>query len=178
MKWVISNKKGFRIHSPFVFNLITNVLFTEHDFYSFEEFETQQIKDFDAKIFKIIFRLINFYQPGNLVYSNQLVKRNINILRTAFPDVEFVEENEKKKVNKIDDFSFIIADNNIFGNFKTESLKNHSVLCLQNIDESCGLADFFQNLLFENEIQIVIKYGNFGIIIVNKKIPKQNYVIK
>jgi len=65
--WIAaSNGKGHGIHSPFVFNLITKVFNDDRHFYAFETIPN----DTKAKYTRLLFRLVDFFAPQQVVELN------------------------------------------------------------------------------------------------------------
>lgn len=62
MNTIKSDQCGRHIHSPFVYRLVANVIFSPYPFYSFKEIEDLIPSISDAEESKIIFRLVNFFR--------------------------------------------------------------------------------------------------------------------
>ena len=70
---------GHRVHSPFVFDLITNVLEVRHPYYCYEEIEPQRRRlkrrvrrqCLPRKYAQMLFRLVNRFQPKCLLEFGQ-----------------------------------------------------------------------------------------------------------
>ncbi|MGL5317634.1 MAG: hypothetical protein ACRC9Q_02920 [Bacteroidales bacterium] len=68
------NKRGFGVHSPFAFHLITEIIREKYPFYKFEEIDqavaefcAKENKHITAKKFHILFRLINHLHSNRVL---------------------------------------------------------------------------------------------------------------
>ena len=56
------HKRGFGVHSPFVFDLITNVIKEKAEYYDFQVVEAQgRIRDKERKLCRMLFRLVDYF---------------------------------------------------------------------------------------------------------------------
>ena len=69
-----ANSKGHGIHSPFVFQFVIDVLNDERFFYAFENIEANVNADVNnEKYNRVLFRIINYYQPKNLLVIDEII---------------------------------------------------------------------------------------------------------
>lgn len=178
MKLIRSNKKGFGIHSPSVYHLVTQVLFPSGKESFFEPLGKLSINKNEKEELMLVFGLLHFYQPSQVLYWGEPSDNELRILKKAAPSAEFVVRDPKQTPPDDREFPFVV-----FAGGLTESPEIYypeikSVWWMKNLSKNQKMAEFFQSLFFDEKIQVTIRYKDFGIIIVDKKIPKQNYVIK
>lgn len=67
-----ANGKGHGIHSPFVFQFVTDVLNDDRFFYTFENIEATVNADLNNKKFnRLLFKIINYYQPKSILLVDE-----------------------------------------------------------------------------------------------------------
>ena len=182
MKLIRTNKKGFGVHSPFVYRLISDVLFAEGEFYAFQDIQKLKLKNTDKEIIQLIFRLLNNFQTQHVLFVGRPINNEIDLYEHASgKKLRHFKADAEENENFTAEFKnadFIIL--NDFENISLMDLALHEkkVICAKNLDESESMSIFFKTLSADKNVQLSIKYKNFGIIIVDDKIPKQNYVIK
>lgn len=182
MKLIRTNKKGFGVHSPFVYRLISDVLFTEGEFYAFKDIQKLTIKNADKEIIQLIFRLLNNFQPQHIVFVGSSTNKEFEVYEQASGIklnhvLASAEKNQNMK-EEFKDVDFMILNDSENISLRDLFLHEKKVICVKNFDENESMSIFFKTLCADKNVQLSIKYKNFGIIIVDNKIPKQNYVIK
>ncbi|NCB07866.1 MAG: hypothetical protein EOM73_06865 [Bacteroidia bacterium] len=176
MKLIRSNKKGFGIHSPSVFQLVTRVLFPPPDVDGFIKdkfFHENRVEE----NLKLIFRLLHFYQPARVLYVGEVGEGEPDFLKKAVPSAEFVFQESSKERDELKAFPFVIFAGIIPMPEMYDSEKK-LVWCVKIPKKNKKMADFFQSLVSEPYVSVSIRLKEFGIIIVDRNILKHGYVIK
>lgn len=63
------HKRGFGVHSPFVFDLITNVIKEKAVYYDFQVVESQgKIREKERKLYRMLFRLVDYFSYRKIVF--------------------------------------------------------------------------------------------------------------
>jgi hypothetical protein len=180
MELIKSNKIGKRIHSPFVYRLVSNVIFAPYPFYAFSEID-KIVKDFHAiDDLKTIFRIVNefgFQTVCNIGMNDIPVEK---VCRMAKSDVNFVNCLNYETDNLIEDnhrYSNLIIWNNCHTGIIGIVPVNPEVWIIRykKKEESYHL---FSKLQLDRNAQITIELNHLGIVIFNEIFEKQNYVIK
>lgn len=104
-KWFLRKKqsRGHGVHSPFAFDLITNVIHSSHSFYAYADIhETMQKNGLDTnsitKFNHLSYRLVHYFQPKKIVEINPGNAINTLFLNFPSPHLRFhcVEKEEAK----------------------------------------------------------------------------------
>lgn len=176
MKLIRSNKKGFGIHSPSVFHLVTRVLFPRPDVDPLRNGTFFQEDNREGER-EMIFRILHFYQPSRILYVGEAAEGETEFLKKAAPSAEFVIQGPSQERYDLDEFSFVIFAGLIpIPEMYVPGKK--SVWCVKIPKKNRKMADFFQSLVSEPYDSVSIRLKEFGIIIVDRNIPKHGYVIK
>ena len=62
------HKRGYGVHSPFVFDLITNVIKEKAVYYDFERIESKgNIREKERKLYRLLFRLAEYFSYRNVL---------------------------------------------------------------------------------------------------------------
>ncbi len=179
MKAIRSNKKGFGIHSPFVYRLVTRVLFVDAEFYDFEEIEKLQMNKEEKEQLKLLFRLLNFFQPEKVLYFEKFPGNVLEILKKAAYSAGFlwIEQNQNQLKEFFSENSFSVFNEDQF-NKMTVFPEKQSVWFIKKKNNSTKTGHFFQPLPESERGKITIELENAGIVIFDDKFPAQDYVIK
>ena len=76
------HKRGYGVHSPFVFDLITNVIKEKAEYYDFARIEAMgNVREKERKLYRLIFRLADYFSENPWV-SRYLaaVSKQMNVL--------------------------------------------------------------------------------------------------
>lgn len=62
------HKRGYGVHSPFVFDLITSVIKEKAVYYDFERIEAMgNIREKERKLYRLLFRLAEYFSYRNVL---------------------------------------------------------------------------------------------------------------
>jgi predicted O-methyltransferase YrrM len=174
-KWHASNAKGHAVHSPFVYDFIRNVLLDQRHFYSYEAIEScrkETLKDSLAlqlpkKIDQLIFRIVNYYAPENIlelgtslgITTSYLAsaKENIRVVTMEqSSDIAAIAKSNFEKI-KLKNIEIIVGD---FEDSVSEFLateKDLDFVFVKGIQQKAQMLHFFKKLLLKvHEKSIVI----------------------
>ncbi|MDR2910961.1 MAG: hypothetical protein LBV47_06320 [Bacteroidales bacterium] len=174
LKIVRSNKKGFRIHSPFIYELVTNVLYKDHKNIYFKETDVLQT----AKQIQLnyLYRLLHYFHPEKVFFHKPLTAETERELKYMLDsDFFYSEISSDGLYDNILTFPFAVLDELIFHRL-THFPENNSVWFIEKNLYSGN--SIFQNLpkCEKGRITIELKYS--GIIIFNNKFYTQEYLIR
>ena len=176
-----SNKWGRRIHSPFVYRLVTEIIFSAYPYYSFDEIKKIALSSSENEELKILFRILNFFQPQLIKTVGEWDENVKKVCNFAIPDapvkdVICVKKSQEKEVVSLEAHTFIIWNNyccNVDFSFEN---KEPIVFVFRKIKD-LQMRQLFENFQENKEVAVTIELRYFGIAIVNGKFQKQNYVI-
>ncbi len=156
------NRKGHGIHSPFVYQIIREVLLDNRFFYAFKDLAAAALKhhfhqQFSLKYYQLLFRFIHFYKPSSIVILSK--KSHLAALYIAATNIEqpiwLMEENRAEMAH--------LSYNHLFKNldcldkiWENESEKKH-----------CFYADFSTlDEALKSNIQSILTHQNKSICMV------------
>ncbi len=86
------HRKGYGIHSPFAFNLVTGVIYEEGTFYAYETLskERKHRGGEEEKDDRLMFRLINDHQPRTCLVATARGCEALRYLEAGCPSCRFV----------------------------------------------------------------------------------------
>lgn len=181
-KLLARHRKGFSVHSPFVFELLNNVFFEKEHYYCYNKIEkivaenTHNFLFFNKlKYYKLIFRLANYFNAQKIlvVGKNSFIEKIFAFVssKTQIFNIENVENVRGK------DFDLIFFSENYIKNYEKHkfSFKDNSILIFENIYQNRKINDVWKQIINDNNLKISIDIFSFGIIINKNEIPKQHY---
>lgn len=174
MKTIRSNKKGISIHSPFVYGLVTGVLFDDSMKIDFNG--TNILQSAEQAQLNMLYRLLYYFRPEKVFFSNPLTMETEKKLKDKMNfDFFYPETFESSFEETILSFPFAVLSESVFYRL-THFPENNTVWFIKKCSRSNG--SIFKNLpeCECGRITIELKYS--GIVIFNNKFYTQGYVIK
>jgi len=171
MKIIRSNPWGFGIHSPFVYQLVTKVIFGKTDLSSAYFSLPGEIKSLNKRRIYQIIRLIRFFHPDEIIFTNvdESIKR---IIRDKFRD-DNVQKAEKYRASGFYQKFFVGCD----PSDPVKQIGEGSVLYFPDL-KAMGCKDLFLTLQNDPQITVTIEVNHTGLVIANRNYQKQNFYIR
>ena len=203
----IRYRKGFGVHSPFVFNLITKVIEEKCSYYSFYDIELLRKQ--------LLFRLTNYFKSKNILqigttmglstlyltsYATGLrcialenVPEFATIARQAFAKegrnpIDLRIGNYKdllpQALNDINSLDFVFFNtlyeqhNNLW--LFNECMKyahNDTVFVFEGIKASRKMRELWEEICACPEVTVTLDLYSLGIVLFNKKLHKRDYIV-
>lgn len=191
------NRRGYGIHSPFAFQLVTGVIYGQERFYAYDRLETlyRQRQNHDCqngsgnrlrlKDCKLLFRLTNDRQPAHcLIGSRADCDLMEAFVKAACPQTEVIRLQEAGEESS----AKAAGAGRLLG-IAEATRPDVALRILQGADTRCG--DTFmltalrtkagrhtwKRLLHEKTAQVCFDLGDLGIIICDDKLQRQRYTI-
>jgi len=209
----ICHRCGFGVQSPSDFYLITQVIYERLPFYSYgpihELYKNRLLKSevqCKERIDRLLFRLVNFYQPKNVIVferepgcstfaiacANKKAKvfsfsDDLNIDEKRKSEYNFLPDNvtfcnRKSNINIIlpkIDFLFVGSSDDfslVFENFYF-SLSDNAVCVFNDIYATSGRKEKWKKIVADHRAKITFDLYELGIVLFRKDRIKQNYIV-
>ena len=186
------HRKGFGVHSPFAFRLITEVIEESSPYYGYVAIEKAKSESGkkrempSCKVLKLVFRLVNRFQPIQLIEVGPdsflrlpavLAKSNVRYLYEKTPF------SLKKEEPFLADFVFIHhtaldADFEILRNILLNVVHSNSLLVVSGIGHSKPMKTFWKKLQDDERVGITFDLYDVGLVFFDLKMNKQHYIVK
>ena len=158
-----ANGKGHGIHSPFVFQFVTDVLNDDRFFYAFETIEQlpHQQQGF-KKYNQLLFKIVNYYQPKTVLYIDESITNTLFYLAQAnnnTPVFSFVNNNSQQQ--KAVQINPKIAIDNVYfyDDILAITTNQYHLVCINTYNED-DLQNYFQLLLPHFTTQSIVIINN------------------
>jgi len=187
------HRKGFSVHSPFVFELLNNVFFEKEYYYCYNEIEKIVAKNTHKSLFfnklkyyKLFFRLANYFNAQKIliVGKNNFIEKIFTFVSSK-TKIFYAENIEKMEKNDFDLMFFAEGhfdqreksrvQNRFLPAVEMTAKKDNSILIFENIYKNENINEIWKNIITDNNLKISIDIFRYGIIINKNDIPKQHY---
>lgn len=179
MDIIKSNRQGKGIHSPFVYRLVTNIIFAPYPYYSFIEIEKFSDNKRITDEYKKLFRLIHFIYPYRIqIIGNDYENlKKICMLANKNICIEEIDTYQFKKESNNEDYMMRIWDSIVPKLVSLQAIRKPECWIIKGTGKR-KLIDFFKLLRNKNKVQVTINLDQWGIAIFNDKFQYEDYVIK
>ena len=174
LKYLFVSKTKHSVHSPFVYDLVTNVLNDRSHKKEYSKIRNLNVSIINSKHLKLIYRLITHYKLENILEIgdfetlNGIFLNNIESKANVFfCNLKTNEISEIKTQNNIQsesfDFAFYNLKNN--DNFTLSEFMNHlkyfhnnSIVAINNIHQSNEMEEVWRKIITQKEVTISIDH--------------------
>ena len=194
LKYFFVSKTKYGVHSPFVYDLVTNVLNDKSHKKEYSKIRNLNVSIINSKYLKLIYRLITHYKSENILEIggfetlNGIFPSNIQLKTNLFfYNLKTNEISEVKTQKKIQMESFDFVFYNIKNN---ESLTlsefmnhlkyfhNNSIIVINNIHQSKEMEEVWKKIITQKEVTISIDLFFIGLVFFRKEQVKENFIIR
>ena len=194
LKYLFVSKTKYSVHSPFVYDLVINVLNDKSHRQEYAKIRNLNASKINSKHLKLIYRIINRYKSENILeigdfetlngifLSNFQSKANV-----FFCNLKTNKISEIKTQNNIQSESFDFAFYNLKNNDNltlSEFLNhlkyfhNNSIVAINNIHQSNEMEEIWRKIITQKEVTISIDLFFIGLVFFRKEQVKENFIIR
>ena len=176
IKPIISNPRGHRIHSPFAYKLVSEVIFRQEkkDWFLFKP--KIQVKSDKKQIYNLISRLVDYLKPDRIVILGKKPGDN-GFQLDGIPTVRLTDISAVHKEYFPAGGDFVIWLEGPSTPVNLPGLDTGNVWFLHGLKET-GMYDFFEKLKSLGNVRQTFELNSCGIIIFNPEFQKEDFVIK
>ncbi|MBL6662841.1 MAG: hypothetical protein ISP71_01950 [Flavobacteriales bacterium] len=194
LRYIFISKTKHGVHSPFVYDLVTNVLNDKSQRQEYAKIRNLNTFTINSKHLKLIYRIINHYKSENILelghseHLNKTILSHIQLKANMFYcNIKTNEISEINTQNKIQSQSFDFAIYNMQNkeeltlNKFMSHLKyfhNNSVVVINHIHQSKKMEDLWRKIKTQKEVTISIDLFFIGLVFFRKEQVKENFIIR
>ncbi len=181
-----SNSKGHGMHSPFVFNFIIKVLNDDREFYAFQHIESANIQTKSIKkINRLLFRMMDYYQPENVINIENERTILVKYLSAANPliPIKIMDAKDdvlvKSVMEELVNAGFVICSNSkCFYDF-LPFVDNNSFFIIKDIYANEEIQASWQTIQSHSTVKATIDLHYLGIVLFNPDFKvKQHFKVR
>ncbi len=194
LKYLFVSKTEHGVHSPFVYDLVTNVINDKSYKQEYAKIRNLNDNTINLKCLTLIYRLITHYKSENILEIggietlNGIFLSNIQLKTNLFfYNLKTNEISEVKTQKKIQMESFDFAFYNIKNNqsLTLSELMNHlkyfhnnSIVAINNIHQCKEMEEVWRKIITQKEVTISIDLFFIGLVFFRKEQVKENFIIR
>jgi len=186
---------GYGVHSPFAFNLITQVIYEKYPYYCYKELIEEQKKlapqkgrywcSESKKVKRLLFRLVNYAQPSAVIDAGTVAASSL-YLKAAKSSADYTAASELSELflesgTSIDflylhDYRRPAFVENVF-DICASRVTGKSVFVVEGIHYSRGMRELWKRMREDERTGISFDLYDLGILFFDKTKIKQAYIV-
>ena len=194
LKYLFVSKTKHGVHSPFVYDLVTNVINDKSHRQEYAKTRNLNASKINSKRLKLIYRIINRYKSENILeignsnHLNSTFLSNIQLKTNVFfCNVKTNEISEIKTQKNIQSESFDFVFYNIKNNDSLtisefinhlKYFHNNSIVAINNIHQSKEMEEVWRKIITQKEVTISVDLFFIGLVFFRKEQVKENFIIR
>tara|TARA_B100000886_G_scaffold338850_1_gene302679 strand:- start:2174 stop:2791 length:618 start_codon:yes stop_codon:yes gene_type:complete len=194
LKFLFVSKTKHGVHSPFVYNFITNVLKDKSYKKKYSKIINVNTSTFNSKHKELIFRIINHYKLDNILEIGHCKHINRTFLTNSRSKVNlFYYSTKTSQISEINtqnnaqsknfDFAFYNLKNNDYLTLNKfinhlKYFHNNSIVAINNIHQSKKMEEVWRKIIFQKEVTVSIDLFFIGLVFFRKEQVKENFIIR
>ena len=189
------NRCGYGVHSPFAFNLITQVIYQPTPYYKYKELDAEQKRlkmekgkswmYEPKKVKQFLFRLVNFIQPDTIVDAGTLAASAL-YLRAGKDGVDYTPASDLSELflESGVPVDFLYLHDYRHPDFMEEVFRicaarttEKSVFVIEGIRYTSKMFALWKRMKQDEQVGITFDLYDLGIIFFDKTKIKQDYIV-
>ena len=182
---------GYGVHSPSDFFLITSVVYESLPYYAYRELESSSpsvnSSFYRRKVNRLLFRLVNYFQPAflvNVVGEDDLALRYMKTASTSMKTVDVHGQDMKKTLQAVENIKsnvdmLHVGDTPFYSEVveKIPHMNTDACMIVGGIHASEEKKNWWKQLKNDERVRITFDLYDIGIILFDPKRYKQDYIV-
>lgn len=173
--------KGHGIHSPFAFEFITKIIYSDYDYYAFSDIKKllaeAKREPYNERLHHLSYRLIQYFKPNRTLEINP--ENNINSLYISHSRKEMILHNLEKDADNKQKYDAIFIYS-INGETDIDLLlsisEKNSFWLLSGINSGTG-KHIWRKIVKDSRVQFTFDMKDIGIVVLREDFLKSHYLI-
>lgn len=179
----IPHRKGYGIHSPFAFNLVTGVIYERGAYYAYDqlkrEYPTVQ-DEYPTKDLQLLLRLCNDARPRRGVVVASECDAVVAYMKAGCRECEFTHWDDAKQMNleKVD-WLYVgrEADVQKVLGLMVDKMAESAVIVVRDIYQSDQVKQAWDKMKRSERVRVTFDLYDFGLAYFEQRLNKEDYVI-
>lgn len=177
-------RRGYGVHSPFAFQLITRVFFEKGEFYAYSDLERlfphQRTSDTSLRNDRLLFRLVNDCQPRNMVVVGDGCEISARYLQAGCRRAALSHSSSADDL-PAEPIDFLLCSSRadaagVFGKAVEKSCER-SVFVFLGIHQNKAAKRFWKEVERDARTVLTFDLYELGIVYFNPRLNKQSYIV-
>ncbi|MEG2514149.1 MAG: hypothetical protein RSA92_02340 [Bacteroidaceae bacterium] len=196
-------REGYGVHSPFAYNLITQVIYEKLPYYAYKELDkagrgllkntkinkSRKKALLSTKVNQLLFRLVNYTQPETILEIGTSVGLSAMYLSAAKKNVRMITIDREQKIEKpianalaslkSMDIVHIHGTVDYDKSFELcrKGIHSHTLCIVEGIHQTKKKMEWWERIKADETVSVTFDLYELGLIFFDRTKTKQNYII-
>lgn len=183
-RWAVRfrHRRGYGVHSPYAFGLITDVIYGSGAYYAYEPLAALRSPRLRAKDLRLVFRLADFSRARRAVVLAPCDAALEAYLRAGRRSAQWLFTDAAAAAAAVEEAGFIYADTRLEGwaaaaEAALSQAREGALLVVRGVADSARSREAWRQLCARRRAGIALDLHDFGLFCLERRLSRQDYVV-
>ena len=174
------HRRGYGIHSPFAFGLVTKVFYERGAYYAYAPLRKmrRQIAHNTTELGdRLMLRLINAFQPNDCFIDGEQTQLTAQYLRAGKPSCQFWPIESLDAAEELDMLYLDMPDWEPWATKALTKMSNKGCIVVRGIHRNARMLKAWRRLTEQEVVRVSFDLYDYGVACFRQDLHKQDYII-
>ena len=174
------HRRGYGIHSPFAFGLVTKVFYERGAYYAYaplRKMRRQIAHNTTERGDRLMLRLINAFQPNDCFIGGEQTQLTAQYLRAGKPSCRFWPIESLDAAEELDMLYLDMPDWEPWATKALTKMSNKGCIVVRGIHRNARMLKAWRRLTEQEVVRVSFDLYDYGVACVRQDLHKQDYII-
>lgn len=174
------HRRGYGIHSPFAFGLVTKVFYERGTFYAYaplRKMRRQIAHDTTERGDRLMLRIINAFQPADCFIGGERTQLTTHYLRAGKPSCRFWPLESLDEAEGLDMLYLDMPDWEQWATKALAKMRDKGCIVVRGIHRNARMLKAWQRLTKQKVVRVSFDLYDYGVACFHQDLHKQDYII-
>lgn len=174
------HRRGYGIHSPFAFGLVTKVFYERGAYYAYaplRKMRRQIAHNTTERGDRLMLRLINAFQPNDCFIGGEQTQLTAQYLRAGKPSCQFWLIESLDAAEELDMLYLDMPDWEPWATKALTKMSNKGCIVVRGIHRNARMLKAWRRLTEQEVVRVSFDLYDYGVACFRQDLHKQDYII-
>ena len=174
------HRRGYGIHSPFAFGLVTKVFYERGAYYAYvplRKMRRQIAHNTTERGDRLMLRLINAFQPNDCFIGGKQTQLTAQYLRAGKPSCQFWPIESLDAAEELDMLYLDMPDWEPWATKALTKMSNKGCIVVRGIHRNARMLKAWRRLTEQEVVRVSFDLYDYGVACFRQDLHKQDYII-
>lgn len=174
------HRRGYGIHSPFAFGLVTKVFYERGAYYAYaplRNMRRQIAHNTTERGDRLMLRLINAFQPNDCFIGGEQTQLTAQYLRAGKPSCQFWPIESLDAAEELDMLYLDMPDWEPWATKALTKMSDKGCIVVRGIHRNARMLKAWQRLTKQEVVRVSFDLYDYGVACFRQDLHKQDYII-
>lgn len=174
------HRRGYGIHSPFAFGLVTKVFYERGAYYAYaplRKMRRQIVHNTTERGDRLMLRLINAFQPADCFIGGEQIQLTAQYLRAGKPSCQFWPIECLDATEELDMLYLDMPDWEPWATKALTKMSDKGCIVVRGIHRNARMLKAWRRLTEQKVVRVSFDLYDYGVACFRQDLHKQDYII-